>query len=246
MPGPARSLRVDIATRDKQAIVRLLDGDTELAVAPFDFTLTGPHNEQVLQKIAGGKCDLDELKDVGSQLWGMLFAGDVARAFDTIIASAGDVSQTIVRLGLTPRLQALPWETLHDEKDVNVGFLSISKQMTLVRDTPFVPMAGALARAPGEPLSMLVLIPDGSNLNVEEEWAVLGKIREMGPGVTIKRLDGLVTATAIREELRKQTYDIVHYIGHGLDENGEFSIRLNEEGSARNEQWLGAEAFSLL
>jgi hypothetical protein len=64
-------------------------------------------------------------------------------------------------------LRHLPWECLYEEAR-GFGFLLNDPRYGLVRDAPAVETREIAAR-PSLPLRMLVVIPQGSQLNVEKE-----------------------------------------------------------------------------
>ena len=63
---------------------------------------------------------------------------------------------------------------------------------------------------------MLVVIPEGSGLNVEQEWHNLEQICERYPqNVKAERIGGRVTPERLGTRLEEKAYNIVHFIGHG-------------------------------
>ena len=91
---------------------------------------------------------------------------------------------------------------------------------------------------------MVAVIPTGSNLNVENEWQSLSAMGRSG--LKIERLpDVNVTPAVLRDALRSTSYDIVHYVGHGSNEDGKFSIRFNVEG-AQTSQYIDGDQFAVL
>ena len=133
---PPESLRLELLPSDKPGRVRLtvVSDPKDVVESAFEFTTTGPHNEQLLQRLEDGSGTLDELKELGSQLWAALLNGDVGKKFEDVRA-ARKGAPLILRLRIPARLDTLPWEALHDEK-TSTGCLALSKDVILVREAP--------------------------------------------------------------------------------------------------------------
>ena len=114
------------------------------------------------------------------------------------------------------------------EEERAPGFLWNDSGYTLVRDTQGFELTPAPPRRT-LPVRMLVVIPEGSGLNVEKELhgleVAVAKLEE-----EIKsKLGGQVTPDCLRTKMDEGPWDIVHFIGHGQVVDGDARVRLNDE-----------------
>src|SRR3954452_12067073 len=66
------------------------------------------------QKVEKNKCNLDDLKFIGTELWQQLLVEDVAEFFATKSPLWGEGHPCHIRLRIKPpELEALPWECLY-------------------------------------------------------------------------------------------------------------------------------------
>ena len=240
---PLKDFTIEI-DRDGRTKLEIAEGGS--ATGQFDFN---PENriQGVIRDIEEGSCDIENLKDVGVQLYSGLFSPDLARAFDQardqLLARNQRVS---LRLLIPPDLWSLPWESLYDE-GAN-AFLAANPNYSLVRDTLEKTDKRPNIAARNFPLRVLVAIPQGSGLNVEREWSNLKQAfadSENRKQVILELLEGQVTPDRLEARLRKPV-DILHYIGHGeMNRANAFNIRLND-GSSDGAFWADAEAFTSL
>ena len=210
----------------------------------FDFDLSsGARTEDVLRSIRVDQCSVDDLKDIGIQLWSGLAGSSARHDFGELIAGLGNAENLHVRLSLPDELEHLPWESLYDRE---FGFLAAHPKLSLVRDVD-TKLRRELAAQHDLPARVLVIIPSGSELQVEQEWDGLCRAVEVVKDrIELERLDGQVTPDALRAALHYGNWDVVHYIGHGeLDSAGKPKIRLNSE-DPNGELWLEGEPFSSL
>lgn len=240
---PAKPLSIELHDAPSGPRVRLsLEGHEPVEQA---FTLgSASLTTTPLKAIEAGRATLDDLCEIGTQLWSAIF-GDAGGAL--LDAARADAATEPVRLVLEvdPRHARLPWESLYDLE--GAGFLLKDERASLERVTR-APRAPKDAPQPLASARVLVVIPAGSGLNVESEWhGIRFAIEELGGAVTLERLDGPVTADTLDAALRAKRYDVVHFIGHGnLDEDGHAEVRLNAEGAGAKDAWLPAEAFAAL
>ncbi|HEX9641243.1 MAG TPA: CHAT domain-containing protein, partial [Candidatus Krumholzibacteria bacterium] len=212
--------------------------------ADFDFDLSsGARTEHVLRRIRMDQCSVDDLKDIGIQLWSGLETGYGRDAFAELLAGLGETENLQIRLSLPDDLEHLPWESLYDRE---FGFLAAHPRISLLREVDT-----RLSRVPRQqrdlPARVLVVIPAGSELLVEQEWdGICRAVEVVKDRIVLERMDGRVTPDALREVVQRGQWDVVHYIGHGeLDPARKPRIRLN--GENRNaELWLEGEPFSSL
>ncbi len=216
--------------------------------AQFEFNLNEDSRVfQVIHKIEVGSCRTDDLKDVGSQLYVGLFSGKVAELFDRVRIPACDQNaRTCLRLTIPPELQRLPWEALYDEQ--RDSFLVSNPNYCIMRDPPREFEHRRSSDANKLPLRVLVVIPEDSGLDVEREWHNLDQtIGKLAAEIIIpEKFEGRVTPDRLQQKLQ-QSYDILHYIGHGeMGSDETFRIRLNDPATADSEFWVDGETFAAL
>ncbi len=187
------------------------------------------------------------VRKVGERLFDVVFSGDVATLWRRSLDAARRNEQGIrVRLRLeTPSLHALPWELLYDPQQG--AFLAVSTYTPLVRYLN-IPQAVHATRV-DETVRMLVIIaaPRGTPpLDVEREWhdirTALAPLVEHGRLVLERLMPP--TPAALQAALRRGSYHIIHFIGHG-DFDGAHGVLLfeDEQGEARP---LNAERLTVL
>jgi hypothetical protein len=233
--------------------VELRTAGSEPVSAPFELDLA-PEGQTArdLEAITKNTCTLADIKNLGSELWSRLLGGPLEKAWDQVRRQCRLREGSIlkVRLSLPPQLESLPWEAVWDFDESS---LATSPVATFVR-SPAAQELPPHRSAGGAPLKMLVVIPEGSGLRTSSEWE---KIRQSalaaGDRVKIQSLDGKVTLDRLAKALR-ETWDIVHFIGHGqLDAQGRGELRLNRESPAEEADsgvksdgadWTSADLFA--
>ncbi len=206
----------------------------------------------ILQGIESGveRCREDDLREVGINLWEGLMAGAVGELFESIKKeNLGSSPFFLFWLALHhPQLKLLPWECLYfDDYEGGAGFLSCHPDYAVVR----APLRGT--SAPIEPLTVkdklriLVVIPEGSGLDVDREWRQLDTaIERVREQVDLKRLSGHVTPDVLADKLRAERWDVVHFIGHGQADGVRTTVRLNSDREGETEKWIDGETFGNL
>ena len=158
-------------------------------------------------------------KELGGRLFQAVFAGDVGcRLQESLdqVESEGSRLRLRVHLSKTPELANLPWEYLYESA---VGrFLALSVQTPVVRYLELQERIKPLPVKP--PVNVLVMIAspkDKPPLDVEGEWsklsAALASLTQQG----LVEVDRLTEPTfeALQKRLRRRTYHIFHFVGHG-------------------------------
>jgi CHAT domain/SIR2-like domain len=229
-------------TKEGELRTRLAIDAGEAVEERFDFDLQpAGRTSEVLHLIDAGACALDDLRDVGSQLWAALVPGEIGRRVAALREDKpGQRTRLCFRLDLPPSLTRLPWEALYD---LDTGFISTLPGHAIVRHPP----GGAAAASPARPLDklrVLVVIPEGSYLKVDLEWKNIELAFQSIGGAAPTRLDGRVPPGRLLEELGRVEYDAVHFIGHGQVDDGVVTVRFNDENNPAEETWLEAEAFA--
>ncbi|MGA9771597.1 MAG: CHAT domain-containing protein [Blastocatellia bacterium] len=186
-------------------------------------------------------------KDFGGRLFGAVFKKEIFGCLRVSLKEAKDEEKglrLLLRLGDVPELAALPWEYLYNP---NLGFLSSSSETPIVRYTELPESIRPLTIK--LPLRVLVMISSPSDyplLDVEQEWAMLydsfAELRSQGL-VELERLEE-ASESALQQRLRRSTYHIFHFIGHGgydkesgdgfliMEGEGNIGQRINGEGLA--------------
>jgi len=229
--------------------VRLMTEDAEPVESQFVANLDEASRLwRVISDIEAGNCRLDDLRDVGSQLWAGLLSGAIGPRFAALQSRASKTSPLHLRVQYPPDLEGIPWEALYD--DINAAdFLASHLHYCIIRD--IAPEAIRFTKPPpleSEKLRVLVAIPEGSGLDVIHEWNNIHlTLSKLGDAVELERLDGQVTSDRLAEALQTGTYDIFHFVGHGeIDEDRRVAIRLNSPNGKNAEFWMEGETFASL
>jgi CHASE2 domain-containing sensor protein len=163
---------------------------------------------------------------------------------DMLRVSLGDVLRDDergmrIRLILSPpEIAALPWEFLYDQR--TKCFLSTSGKTPITRYIDLFEPIRSLKITP--PVKVLVLIPEGSGLDVEKEKGII--LEALGDLETaqIRVLEGKVTRSRISRALVEDEYHILHFIGHGVFESDQGYLVINSEKEERD--LISADAFA--
>jgi hypothetical protein len=241
-------LRFKLTMNGDRTAVSLKVG-SESADGPFLFeNPEGSRISKVLNDFSGGIASFDDVREIGTYLFSGLLQGDVEKLFDKARAeieqanTTGGEEQCVIRLVVPPELQQLPWESFYDES--HRGFLLNHRQYTLIREAERVEATPRVGQGK-LPLSMLVVVPDGSRLKVESELHQLAVVVDkLGANIEYVELAERVTSSKLGEKLRQRHWDIVHFIGHGDLIKGKAHIRLNTDGDEDN--WMYGEQFAML
>lgn len=177
----------------------------------------------------------------GVALHGSLFQQDVGAMLLKCLGSVltDDEKGMRIRLILTPpEVAALPWEFLYDTG--TKCFLCTSGKTPITRYINLNEPIKALKTAP--PVKVLVLIPEGSGLNVAEEKRLILEALADLDTVQVEVLEGRVTRKRISQALVEDEYHILHFIGHGTFENGQGYLAIN--GETETHDMISADAFA--
>lgn len=189
-------------------------------------------------------------KTFGTQLFDAVFADNLRACLRSSIDEAGRQDAGLrIRLHLTNTLELadLPWEYLYDT--ANNRFLALSTETPLVRYLDLSERIRPLTVTP--PLHMLVLIasPRGvPPLDVEREWSklqtALDDLTKRGL-VTLERIPA--TLGALQQQLRRNAYHMLHFIGHGgFDERTQDGLLLFEDEERDSDRVSGQDLGTLL
>ncbi len=200
----------------------------------------------IVRLIAKEQANQELQKDLGNELYQALFPKEVDKRFHATIAAA-QANQESVRLRLifeSPELASLPWEFLYDE-DTNI-FLGNNTE-TVVSRYIDVPLQKRDIKAASLPLKVLLVISTPNDLATLDAAGEEKLIREalwkhIETGDI--ELDILQEATIrnINQKFREKPYNIFHFIGHGVFENNQGFIALEDNNG--KSKLLDDESFA--
>src|SRR5436305_4675147 len=151
-----------------------LSADGREAQSEFLFDFTDKALNGLLKRIESGeeRCRDDDLREAGINLWEGLMAGEVGKLFASLQQENAENSpRFLFRLALLhPQVELLPWQCLYfDDYDGGSGFLSCHPDYAVVR-VPVKRISAPLEPLPVQSrLRVLVVIPEGSDLDVDRE-----------------------------------------------------------------------------
>lgn len=159
-------------------------------------------------------------EEVGARIFDALFAGPVAEAWRSSLARLhpDEGLRLNLRLPDAPELAALPWELLYDS--THQHFLALDERTPVNRYLSLPLAQEEMLVEP--PLRVLVILSAPTDheplLAVEEEWQRIQTA--LAPVIATKQieLERLAKATwdELQSQLRKQSFHILHFVGHGL------------------------------
>jgi hypothetical protein len=180
------------------------------------------------------------IREFGQSLFEAVFNGAVR---DRLRSSMGEASlhsnglRIRLRLSGTPELSGLPWEFLYDPG--MSSFLALSVKTPVIRYLETPQIAQPFAVQP--PLRILAVIcgpQDYPRLDTEQEWQNLQEsmrgLQSRGL-VDLQRLDP-PTLSSLQQQLRRDQYHILHFVGHGVFSKNDQDGYLLFENSLRGGQ----------
>ena len=194
--------------------------------------------EPTLERIESNQTNDELLKTLGKQLYQALFPNDINAQFHETISSAQANQYGVVHLRLrfeSPELAALPWEFLYYEE--NNTFLANDKKVVLSRYID-VPEQKRDIKAANQLLKILLVISTPTDLPTLDATGEENLIREALKEhieTGLMELNVLTEATIrnIRRKLDEESYNVFHFIGHGVFKNNKSNIALvDEDGKA--------------
>jgi len=191
--------------------------------------------------------EMNTAKAFGAALFDAVFTGDVKACFRSSLDEVRRQNAGLrirLRLG-DPSVADLPWEFLYN-RSVN-RFIALSVHTPLVRYMDLPERIQPIAVKP--PIRVLVMISSPSDfppLDVEAEWAQLNDSladRIAAGQIAIERLAG-ASLESLQHRLRRESYHIFHFIGHGefdqaLQEGVLILESENKRGHKVDSQFLG-------
>lgn len=188
---------------------------------------------EALKNFEEVEVDGEKLMKLGASLHECLFSDGVR---DLMRESLGNVrldeeKGMRIRLMISPsEVAALPWEVLYDRW--GKCFLATSGKTPLTRYVRLPQPIKSLKVSP--PVRVLVLIPEGSGLDVEKEKEILSDALGKLETVSVTILEGKVTRSRISEALVEERYHIIHFVGHGVFESEKGYLVINSEDGGRD------------
>lgn len=190
----------------------------------FDTPFSDDELEEFLQLVGysweGVRDVEEEAKKFGGRLFDKVFDRRVYARLCESINDATDEDKGLrirLRLNDVPELAELPWEYLYDSEAGK--FLFLSSNTPLVRYLERPERIRPFRVKP--PLRFLVMISnpaDGvySSLDVEKEWNQLNEsLESLLSRKQVELVQVKATASALQEQLRRGTFHVFHFIGHG-------------------------------
>jgi len=158
----------------------------------------------------------EEVKKVGEELAGALFADDIKIHFENNLK---ELDQKIMRIRIKAgsNVPNYPWELLY----YNGEYLSVSQKFSLVRGIPGVSDRNGIE--PEIPLQILIICASPQDERTPQ-LDILTEIQSIQTALQdledeqVVKIDRIFAATRenISEQLDKKQYNIIHFIGHGL------------------------------
>lgn len=193
-----------------------------------------------VERLRAADVDAGTPQTVGAQLFEAVFQGEVLSCLRRSMDAAGRLRKGLrirLRLGDVPELANLPWELLYDSS--RDSFLALSRETPLVRYLDLPEPARDLDAQPRLRVLAVIASPAGfPPLDVEREWtnlkAGLSELEARG-AVAVDRLESASVA-ALQNQLLRQEYHILHFLGHGdFDPAANDSVLLlqGEDGRAQ-------------
>ncbi len=188
--------------------------------------------------------------EVGTELYRSVFQGAVRTLLDKSRGQLERSPQLGLRLKIkldpndeeTGALADLPWELLCDGETED--FFALSRQTSIVRyldvprssqPIPFTPPLRILAVG-ASPYSL-------QPLDLDAEMRGLDTLNSGASGVEVKFL-AHASAGAVRQELAKDTYNVLHFMGHGLFDRASGEGMLAFEGAEGAPDLVSGKAFA--
>ncbi|MFY0577483.1 CHAT domain-containing protein [Cystobacter fuscus] len=243
----ALACRFELVHGDTGYQVRFSAGGVQPIERPFGFELPlGSRTRSVIARIEQGICSRPDLQDVGSQLWNALRPPGVLepswswrpRRTRPGPSSSGWTSPPRPRWSACRgRPSTTSWRA------ASSGRTHATACCAPPRGCPPAPRPPRTE----QPLRVLVVIPEGSGLQVQYEWNNLrGVARGLGEVLHLGLVEGRVTPDRLMAELKASPWDVLHYIGHGEVTEEGITVRLNQETSEQGDFWMDAGTFASL
>jgi len=193
----------------------------------------------------------DSPKEFGRLLFEAVFRDAMLVCLRSSLTMAETTNEGRLRIRLdltdTPDLIDLPWEYLFDPAENR--FLCLSIDTPLVRYLDVPGQIQPLAIRP--PLRALVVMPSPDDLpllDVDAEWKQMqSALKDLKTPnlLVIERLE-IPTLAALQDKLRRNTYQILHFIGHSRFDNEVGRGNLIFENENKHARLVTGELFSTI
>lgn len=189
-------------------------------------------------------------KEAGARLFDLIFAGAVGQCLRRSQDRAMDEQAALrirLRLSDCPELADLPWELLYDRSEDS--FLALSRSTPVVRHIQLPTRTRAIAVT--LPLKILVIRSEPTDypvLDLDAEWAqvaeALAELARTGL-LEVKEL-AIPSLGELRRELLRDTYHVLHYMGHGGFDQQRGGFLIFTDGAGRGAQVTAADLGVML
>lgn len=230
-------LQLDRAAAQPGFVTRVLHSPAGEAEAPFVNPLsqadldklwqTAYRARQAARASRDGSARLQEplteicLEEIGDRLFHALFRGPVRscwmRSFSEATRHSGGGLRLKLQLNLADPLIAslaeLPWELLFSPEQG--GFLGLQRKTPILRHMR-LPLPGSRP-LPARPIRVLIVLSQPAamdQLSLDEEAGKIAAALRALPGVEVLPLHN-PTIETLRENLLRQDFQILHFMGHG-------------------------------
>ncbi len=208
----------------------------EVRKVPTSFPLEDAEFKDLLAFLKDLWANKKDAVTLGKKMKPLLFPGDVWGKFlecRTLTKSQGKGLRVRLRID-PPELGALPWEYVFDD---TFDYLAQDKLTPIIRYPAESLPQGDLAAA--FPIRILLATANPSDLTqlaVDKEEALVKKALAPLEATGLAEVDVIRKAqiSHLRRKLTDSNYHVLHFIGHGMIEDGEGALALeNDEGKKR-------------
>lgn len=197
----------------------------------------------LLELLGKVPADLPALKELGREMWLLLFCGQVGDHFERCLgrARAHDLGVRIQLRVDDPTWSIVPWELAR--YPVTGEFLAVSEQMLLVRTVASRNRRGT--RTPLHP-AVTVAVAEPATLPKADADLELASVRQLTErhGLSMHAITK-ATARQVREGLEERPGHLFHFIGHGVFIDGEGYLLL-EHSTEKYDKYSGERLAHLL
>lgn len=195
---------------------------------PVRLVMDHPLIDAWVEEFRKRKATPETCQQLGQALFASLFSGKIGNVWERMRTTLGPRTALRVRLDIRhTRLANMPWELMVPTLGGDFALvLSPSRPITrCIYDLP--PTAGM--QAP-QPLRMLVVVATPEDAPAFDAEKILGVLCEtLAPDEKSGRIEVVTEkhlTPAMLEDLLTSDFDIVHYIGHGMFDQGKGSLVL--------------------
>lgn len=229
-------LRINEGSNGVYDIEVLSSPQGEVRKIPTAFPLEDTEFKDLLAFLKDLWADKKDAVNLGKKMKPLLFPGDVWSKFlecRTIMRSQGKGLRVRLRID-PPELSNLPWEYVFDD---TFDYLAHDKLTPIVRyPAESLPQEDLAAEFPIRILLATANPSDLKELKLNEEESLVRRALEPLEATGLAEVTVIRKAqiSDVRKALTDGNYHVFHFIGHGMIENGEGALALeNDEGKKR-------------